>query len=536
MAMQEIQSILSQSIEQNFGQKIEPEVSYPDVKFGDFATNVAFHLAKPLKTSPVEIAEKLAASINHGHIESATAINGFINIRMTRGYWVEKLHEIDGKFGSKEIGAGKKLQVEFISANPTGPLTLGNARGGYVGDVIGRVMQHQGFSVTNEYYFNDAGTQIRILVGSVKAAAGMIEKREDHYPGDYIEELAKDFRSDLESKDDNELAKILTQAIFERWIKPSIDKMGINYDEWFNESSLVESGEFNHVLELLEEKGMSYEKDGALWLASSKYGDERDRVIKKSNGDVTYLGTDIAYHLNIFNKRGFDHAVKIWGADHAGQVPSLKLTLDQLAPEKQLDFVLMQWVRLIKNGQEVKMSKRAGTYVTVEELVDEVGSDVARFFFLQRSTDTAMDFDLDLAKEQSQKNPLYYVMYSYARAHSILKQASIRGLAPVSSVEEISDQELALIRFISRFPNTLEEVVQDYGVHRLTFFAIETAKLFHDLYESERIIDLDKGIASKRLYTIQKYTQFLRLLFGLIGITPTDRMEHTEEPNTSKTA
>lgn len=536
MTMQEIKSILSQSIEQNFGQKIDPEVSYPDVKFGDFSTNAAFLLAKPLGSSPVEIAEKLAARINHEHIESANAVNGFINIRMTKAYWIEKLYQIDSKYGSSVVGTEKKLQVEFISANPTGPLTLGNARGGYLGDVIGRVMKHRGYSVTNEYYFNDAGTQIRNLVGSVKAAAGLTQKTEDHYPGEYIEELAKDFKSDLETKDDKELAKILTQVIFERWIKPSIDKMGITYDEWFNESSLVESGEFDKVLQLLEEKEMSYEKDGALWLASSKFGDERDRVIKKSSGDVTYLGTDIAYHLNIFNRRGFDHAVKIWGADHAGQVPSLKLTIEQLAPGKKLDFVLMQWVRLIKDGQEVKMSKRAGTYVTVEELVDEVGSDVARFFFLQRSTDTAMDFDLDLAKEQSQKNPLYYVMYSYARAHSILKQASLRGLTPISSISDISDQELALIRYISRFPGVLEEVVQDYGVHRLTFFAMETAKLFHDLYESERIIDLDKGVASKRLYTIQKYTQFMRLLFGLIGVTPLDRMEHNEEPDTSNPA
>lgn len=536
MAMQEIKSILSQSIEENFEQKIEPEVTYPDVKFGDFSTNVAFQLAKPLKKSPIEIAEKLSQYINHKHIESASAVNGFINIRMKKEYWIDRLHDIDGKYGSSDFGSGKKMQVEFISANPTGPLTLGNARGGYVGDVIGRVMQHQGYKVTNEYYFNDAGTQIRNLVGSVKAAAGFAEKSEDHYPGEYIEELAKDFKSDLESKDEKELAQVLTQAIFERWIKPSIDKMGVNYDEWFNESSLVESGEFENVIKILHEKGMSYEKDGALWLESSKYGDERDRVIRKSSGDVTYLGTDIAYHLNIFNKRGFDQAVKIWGADHAGQVPSLKLTIDQLAPGKKLDFVLMQWVRLIKEGQEVKMSKRAGTYVTVEELVDEVGSDVARFFFLQRSTDTAMDFDLDLAKEQSQKNPLFYVMYSYARAHSILKQADLRGLTPVSSISEISDQELALIRYISRFPGVLDEVVQDYGVHRLTFFAMETAKLFHDLYESERIIDLDKGVASKRLYTIQKYTQFMRLLFGLIGVTPVDRMEHNEEPDTSNPA
>jgi arginyl-tRNA synthetase len=252
-------------------------------------------------------------------------------------------------------------------------------------------------------------------------------------------------------------------------------------------------------------------------------------VLEKSSGDVTYLGNDLAYHFNIFEQRKFDRAIKVWGADHAGQVPSLRLAVGHLFPDKFLDFVILQWVRLMRNGQEVKMSKRAGTYVTVEELIDEVGSDVARFFFLMRSADTAMDFDLDLAKEQSQKNPLFYVMYSYARANSIMEQAKLRRFSPVSTVEDLTGIEKALIRQISQLPQILEEIRQDYGVHRLTFFGIETAKLFHDLYEAEKIIDLDKAEASKKLYLIQQYITFMEVYFSLLGVTPVKKMVRGEE-------
>lgn len=529
MALIEIRKALADLIDEKYHLQVDPEITYPDPRFGDYASNIAFQLAPVIKKSPADIASELAESLSSPTIQEVTALNGFINIKMTTGYWIEQLHQFTGTYGSSIEGKGKKVQVEFISANPTGPLTLGNARGGFVGDVIGRVLRHYGYNVTSEYYFNDAGTQIRILVGSVKAAAGLIEKNEEHYPGDYIDDLADRFKPQLKGSSDKELSALLTSSIFEQWIKPSIDKMGVHFDEWFNESSLIDSGQFEEAIKLLSDKGLTYQKEGAWWLASSKFNDERDRVLIKSSGDVTYLGTDIAYHLNIFTSRSFDRSIKVWGADHAGQVPSLRLTMKQLVPDKQLDFVLMQWVRLMQGDKEVKMSKRAGTYVTVDELVDQVTPDVARFFFLQRSTDTAMDFDLDLAREQSQKNPLYYVMYSYARAHSILKQASIKGLAPVNSLNQLTAEEVALVRHISRFPNLLDEIVADYGVHRLTFFAIEAAKLFHDLYESERIIDLEKAHATKRLYTIEKYTQFMRLLLGLLGITPIDRME--KEPS-----
>ncbi|HSX41419.1 MAG TPA: arginine--tRNA ligase [Candidatus Saccharimonadales bacterium] len=530
MILSHISKFVAQTIEREYGiTDVEPAISYPDPRFGDYATNVAFSLSGRLKKPPQEIAEHLAGMIKDEIILSAKADRGFINLRMQPLFWIERLTEINKSFGATHQGNGKKLQVEFISANPTGPLTLGNARGGYVGDVLARVLQHAEYDVTKEYYFNDAGTQIRILVESVRAAAGLVPVEESHYPGAYIKELAEKYRSDLDTKSYDELAAMLTEDIFEHQVKPAIDQMGIIYNEWFNERQLITSGEFDETIKLLQSHKLTYEKDGALWLASEQLGDERDRVLRKSNGDVTYLGTDIAYHHNIFIKRDFDEAIKIWGADHAGQVPSLNLTMDKLTPGKKLNFLILQWVRLMRGGKEVKMSKRAGTYVTVSDLLAEVDSDVARFFFLMRSADSHMDFDLDLAKERSQKNPLYYVMYSYARAHSILRQAQDRKLAPVSTVSELTDHELAVVRQMAMLPELIAEIVSNYQVHKLAFYGIETARAFHDLYESERIIDLDKSVASKRLYLIQQYVVFMEVYFQLMGITPISRMDREDE-------
>ncbi len=526
----QIRAIIAAAIEQQYQvSEFETVISYPEPNFGDYSTNAAFGLSKTLKMAPIQIAEALAARISHPDIEQVTAINGFINLRMKQSYWIKQLAAINRQFGSLDLGGGAKVQVEFISANPTGPLTLGNARGGYVGDVLASVLQRAGYMVTREYYFNNAGTQIRNLVGSVKAAAGLIPLTDDHYPGAYIADLAKEYATDLTTKSDTELAEQLTNAIFERYIRPAIDKMGIDYDHWFNESDLISSGAIIETLAALDTKQLTEEHDDALWLKSGQLGDSRDqRVLRKGSGDYTYLATDLAYHQNIFEVRQMDTSIKIWGSDHVGQVDSLRLAVKALLPEAKLEFLILQWVRLIKDGQEIKMSKRAGNFVTVEELVDEVGTDVARYLFLMRSTDTAMDFDLELAKEQSQKNPLYYVMYSYARANSLLEQAALRKLSPLSTIETLSAPEVALIRHLSRFPDLIAEIATTYEVHKLTFFGQMAAQLFHDLYESERIIDLDKAEACKRLYVIDRYHCFMLAFFDTLGIKPVERMHSTE--------
>ncbi len=526
---------VTEAVEQLYGVTgVDPQVVYPDAKTttADFATNIAFRLAKQLKLSPQEVGEKIAGALtkNGSKIATAEAVRGFINLTLAQECWLDELRAITPVYGHTGQGSGQKLQVEFVSANPTGPTTIGNARGGYIGDTLARVMQAHGYQVTREYYFNNAGTQISKLLESVKVSAGLVEAEEVQYRGEYIEQLATELKADLKTKPDDELKELITQAILKRWIEPAITKMGITFDVWFNEQDLITKGYFDQTMEKLQQKGLLYKKDGATWLDTGKLGVAREaRVIVKSSGDLTYLATDVAYHDDIFGRRGFDVSIKVWGPDHIDQFPSLRETVLALHPGKRLEMAGHQYFRLIKEGKEVKVSKRLGQFVTIEQLIDEVGPDVARFMTLMRSADAAIDFDLDLATEQSQKNPYYYVMYSYVRARSILEQASKRGLAPVSTLSQLSEEELPLVRQMSRFPELLSLISRDFGVHRLTFFGIELAKLFHDLYESERIIDLDRARASHRLYLIDRYLVFMQSYFEVLGLTAVERMERSKE-------
>jgi arginyl-tRNA synthetase len=523
---------------------IIPEVTYPEAQFGDFATNVAFRLAKPLKKAPKQIGEELAATLVGGDIAEATAINGYINLKMHNQFWVKILQQIDAKYGDFLSDKPEKIQVEFISANPTGPLTLGNGRGGYSGDVLANVLATQGHTVDREYYLNDAGNQVEILKSSIRAAAleqlGLEVEVQEQYKGEYIQGLAEPITVEIKNShpkaSEKELTELVDAAINKQeslptiigWIKAATKRMGINYDTWFSEQQeLHDHKAVDAVITTLSAQKAVEEREGATWLKGD--GDEnRDRVLVKSDGTPTYLAADLAYHYNKFETRGYDRVINLWGADHGGQVRSLQDGVKLLGIERPLDVLLFQLVRLIKDGQEFKVSKRAGTYVTMDELLDEAPSDVWRFFFLMRSANTAMDLDLDLAKEQSQKNPLYYVMYSYARAHSIIEQASSRGISPINTIENLSEEEVALTRHLSQFPALLQEVAGDYGVHHLTFFGIEAAKRFHDLYESERIIDLDKAEASRKLFVIAQYITFMERYFAILGVTPIKRMEHSE--------
>lgn len=513
---------------------LEPQLSHPEPQFGDVATNVAYQLAGQLKKSPQEIAAALAGAISDPSIHAVEAVGGYINLRLSKAFWAEQLKQIDSKYGSSQIGGGIKTEVEYISANPTGPTTIGNARGGFIGDTLANVLQSQGYAVTREYYFNNAGTQITKLLESVKASAGLVQVDDDklQYRGDYIESLATEFKHDLETKSDDELKQLITQTILKRWIEPAIAKMGIRFGSWFNEQDLMKDGRFEATLDKLRKEGLVFERDGAIWLDTGKLGVKREeRVVVKSSGDPTYLGPDLSFHDDLFGRRGFDLSIKVLGADHVDQFPSVKAAVELLHPGKRLEIAPHQWFHLIKDGKEVKISKRLGQFVTVESLIDEVGPAAARFLTLMRSAESSMDFDLNLAKERTQKNPVYYVMYAYARANSILAQAATRGLAPLSSIETLTDPEVALIRQMSRFPPLLQEIASDYAVHRLTFFGIETAKLFHDLYESERIIDLDKAVASRRLFIIQQFVVFMRVYFQVFGIEPVERMEASTEWN-----
>jgi arginyl-tRNA synthetase len=506
---------------------IEPIISHPETRFGDASTNIAFILAARLKRSPQELATELAAALSGEFIDEASAVSGFVNVSLTNAFWVARLGEINSDLGHSLVGEGVKVEVEYISANPTGPTTIGNARGGFIGDVLANILNSQGYDVTREYYFNNAGTQITKLVEAVKAEAGLvtIPDEDRQYRGEYVAELAAEFKAELATKTDSELGELLTQTIFERWIKPAIANMGISFDAWFNERDLLVDGRFRETIKRLGDKGLVYERDGATWLDTGKLGVAREaRVIIKSNGDPTYLGPDLAFHDDLFGRRGFNRSIKVLGADHIDQFPSVRAAVLALHPDKQFEVASHSWLRLMRDGKEVKVSKRLGQFVTVQEFIDEVGSDMARFMILQRAAETPMDFDLNLAKEQSTKNPLWYVMYAYARAHSILEQASQRGLSAISTVVTLSPEEVSLVRQINRFPALLSEIATDFSVHRLTFFGIETARVFHELYESERIIGLDKSVASRRLYVIQRYIAFMDGYWKLLGITPIKRM------------
>lgn len=502
--------------------QVAPEISYPEPQFGDFSCNIAFSLAKSLKKAPQQIATDIAAAIDHPLVAKAEAVAGFVNLTMAQDVWLKELAAVTPDYAHSKAGKGKKVQVEFISANPTGPTTFGNARGGYLGDVLARVLRASGYDTTSEYYFNDGGTQIRKLVESVKVAAGLAEDHDEvQYKGEYVDELAKQYKDRLTVVNQDEAEKLLTQAIFERYIKPAVASMNISFDVWFNEREVTTTGAIAAVIDKLKAKDLIYDKDGATWLATTKYDPSReDRVLIKSSGDSTYLAGDLAYHWNIFAERHFDRSIKVWGPDHVGQFPSLKLTMQQLLPDSDLQLMMFQWVRLVQGGKEVKVSKRAGTIITIEEVVEQIGSDVARFFFLMRAAESHIDFDLDLAKDRSNKNPLFYLLYSYARAQSIFKQAGERDLQPAESIDSLTAHEVAVARHISRLPELVTDIADDFNVHKLAFYGIELAQAFHDWYEQEKIIDLEPEIAAQKLYFVQRYTVFFELYAKLIGITP----------------
>lgn len=523
---QYVAEALASAVQEAYGVAAAPEVSRSEPQFGDFQTNIAMQLAQELGQSSHDIAQTVTAQLQAvDNIKTAeTAGPGFINVSLTEEYWRSYLINIGNDFGRSATEQKEKVQVEFISANPTGPLTLGNARGGFIGDVLSNVLDVQGYEVTREYYYNNAGTQISKLLRSVQYYAGETQE-EPEYRGEYMQELAQYYQ---QWKHDSELEmpRMIADLVFEKYIQPALDGMGIGSTfEYTNENELED--QYDQAIAELQNKDarLIKESEGATWLSSGVFGDEREwRVLQKSNGDRTYLANDIAYHWDIFANRGFDKAIKVWGADHAGQVPSLQKTLHYLFPDKSLEFLIVQWVRLIKDGQEFKISKRAGTYVTVDELIERVGADVARWFMLMRSNDTHMDFDLDLAAEQSQKNPFWYVMYAYVRANSIMAEASEQGIESADQISQLNAAEREIVKKLSRLPELLEEIAHDYQVHHLTFYGRELAKLFHDWYEKVRVVDLPTEEAAEKLYFLQRFIRCMDAYWQVLGIEPYEKM------------
>lgn len=497
---------------------------------GDYTTNVAFALSKALNESLQKIAENLAEKLNNeknDYFSKIEAMNGFVNFFLADDYLhteLNKIIETKDKYGSCKSKKTQKIHLDFVSANPTGPLTMGNGRGGFYGDVLANILESQGNEVAREYYINDRGEQILSLGRSIKIAQGFKIDDDRIYASEYISELAKKIDKNL---NESEAGQKAAELILEEYIKPAVKKAGIKFDNWFSEKSLYHGDSYEKVMKELMQKDLVYEKDGATWMKTTEFGDNEDRVLIKQNREETYFMSDILYHVDKINIRKFDKAIDIWGADHHGYAPRLSGALKALGiPENKLEIIISQLTRLIKDGKEVKISKRAGNFITLGELIDEVGLDATRFFFLSYSPNTHMDFDLALAKERSQKNPVYYVQYAHARIASILQKAHPAGDHPKGGKLELlkEKEELNLIRKLLEFPEVLEEISKNYEVHRLPRYILELAKEFHNFYEKQRVITEDEDLTASRLSLISAAKIVLANSLRIMGITAPEKM------------
>jgi arginyl-tRNA synthetase len=499
-----------------------------DEQFGDYTTNVAMVLGKSLKKNPIEIAESLIRSLDFarddkGVFSKIEAVKpGYINFYLAPQYFQEKIKEInekENKFGDSNIGEGVKVNNEFISANPTGPMHLGNGRGGFFGDTIAKVLRKAGYEVTNEYYVNDAGEQL------LKLGHSVLKDSDAVYAGEYIDELSKKFGS---LKDIKEVGEKSAENILENIIKKTVaEKMQISFDEWISEKKdLVDKGYVEKAIELLKDKKLTFESEGALWLKTTNFGDDKDRVLVKSDGQKTYFASDCGYILYKM-ERGFEKLIEIWGADHHGYIGRFKAAAKALGLESEVKFVIVQLVRLVKDGKEVRMSKRAGNVVYINELIEAVGHDVTRFFFLMYSPDTHMNFDLGLAKEQSQKNPVFYVQYAHARICSILEKAETEKYKIQNSHLDllVHEKEISLIRELDKFPELVAELAESCEVHKLAHYSLKLADKFHSFYAACQVIDeTNPELTSARLALANAVRIVLSETLRLIGVSAPNKM------------
>jgi arginyl-tRNA synthetase len=515
---------------------------------GDFATNVAMLMARSEKKAPRAIAEILVSHIerngdNFDRIEIAGP--GFINFYIKAGFWQDTLRTVASagdSYGRSRIGAGKKVQVEFVSANPTGPLHIGHGRGAATGDAIASVLAAAGFDVFREYYINDAGNQMFTLGKSIylrylELFGRTVEFPDNCYQGDYIKDIARDAITKFADKytgiNETEAVPFFAKFggdIILNGIDADLKDFGITFDNWYSEQSLFDEGKVDKALEMMKKKGLVYEHEGALWFRTTDFGDDKDRVVVRSNGATTYFASDIAYHFEKFD-RGFDWVIDVWGADHHGYVPRLKgVVKGHDRDPEDLKIVLVQLVALLRDGVPVAMSTRSGKFVTLKEVVDEVGRDAARFFFLMRRSDSQLDFDLELAKRQSTDNPVYYVQYAHARICSIFENAQEKGLTLPSDMDSIpleklsTSEEMTIIRKINSFPEIVEGSALNFEPHRITYYLQELAGQFHSFYNKNRVIGEDTGLSTARLFLLKCIGQTLKNALAILGISAPERM------------
>lgn len=512
-------------------------VEIPNNKInGDYSTNVAMELAKKLHKNPREIAIDIVTNIKTDNIIEKIDIAGpgFINFYLKREYLLNKINEViklDEEYGKSNIGNNKKINIEYVSANPTGVLHVGTARGASYGDALSRIMKFAGYDVTREYYINDGGNQINNLGLSIKARYDNIcglplNMPIDGYYGEEIISIAQiiyDEYKDTKLNEDIEYFTEIGVTTLLNRIKKDLKDFRVEFDIWSSEKEIRKSGKIEQVLKKLEDMDNIYEQDDALWLKTTKYGDDKDRVIVKSDKTYTYLVPDIAYHLDKID-RGYDYLIDVFGADHHGYVPRLKASIEALGYDKdKLDVKLLQMVKLIRDNEEVKMSKRTGKTVTITELIEEVGLDVSRYFFATRSLDTQMVFDITLATKKSNENPVYYVEYAHARICSIIN--SVNNLINVDKFETIeSNYAIDLLKKVYEFKNVVETSATKQLPHLITNYVYELATLFHTYYAHEKIITEDIKYTSERIKLINAVKITIRNALNLIGVEALEKM------------
>ncbi|MEG7283067.1 arginine--tRNA ligase [Bacillus sp. 0909A] len=517
-----------------------------DKTHGDYSTNMAMQLARIAKKAPRQIAEEIVTSFDKGKasIEKLDIAGpGFINFYMDNQYLtklIPSVLEAGDAYGETNIGNGERVQVEFVSANPTGDLHLGHARGAAVGDSLCNVLAKAGYDVSREYYINDAGNQINNLALSVEVryfeALGLEKPMpEDGYRGEDIVSIGKRIAEEYGDRFVNEEESERLAFFREYGLKYELEKLRVDlenfrvpFDVWYSETSLYQNGKIDKALDALREKGHVYEEDGATWFRSTTFGDDKDRVLIKKDGTYTYLLPDIAYHKDKLD-RGFDKLVNVWGADHHGYIPRMKAAIEALGYEKgTLEVEIIQLVHLYKNGEKMKMSKRTGKAVTMRDLIDEVGLDAVRYFFAMRSADTHMDFDLDLAVSTSNENPVYYAQYAHARICSMLRQGEEQGLTPAADLDFSpiqSEKEYDLLKTIGGFPEAVAEAAEKRIPHRVTNYIYDLASALHSFYNAEKVIDPENEEKSRARLALMKATQItLNNALQLIGVSAPEKM------------
>jgi len=526
----------------------EIEVEVPKIEsHGDFSTNIAMVTASVHKMPPRKIAESILKHITDpDHILAKTEIAGpgFINFFVTMGSWypvLHKIHQEDMRYGASDMGNGEKIQVEFVSSNPTGPLHVGHGRGAAVGDSVANILRFCGYDVQKEYYINDSGRQIHTLGKSVflryKQLLGKtIQFSEENYQGDYIIDFAKNIidhkgKTLLDQNEETSIsycAQFAAERIIEQ-IRQDLTNFGIEFDNWFSEQSLYDSGKVGAVIDDFRDKDIIYKKDGALWFKTTEFGDEKDRVVVRKNGQTTYFASDIAYHMDKF-ERGFERVIDVWGADHHGYISRVTGAIQASGLNKnRFTVILVQLVNLLRGGEPVAMSTRAGEFVTLSDVVKEVGKDAARFIFLTRHYESPLDFDLELAKKKTNDNPVFYVQYVHARISSIIRKGREVGIEDITGDQKVmamlkEPEEINLMKTMARYPDVLKNSATFMEPHRITFYLMDLAACFHSYYNKHRVLSDEPLLSRGRLYMVLAIQKVIRNGLTLLGVSAPERM------------